>query len=336
MRVILRCDAGRVWGLSLGHAFRCLALAEDLAAGGASVRFMMKDHADGVAVVRARHFPVEVVPVDLPGDQEMDMLAAADADAVLFDGPDLAAKDIGRVAEAGKWTLAIDEGGGRIEADVVINGSAAPQVHAYLPSRRATLYRLGPDWAVLGRDFDAAGQPRRAGPIRRILVTFGGSDPAALTAPVCAALAAAGLAAAIDVVLGPAHREAHAGGGLDRPATDLRVHHDLPSLRPLMDSCDLAIAAAGRTAYELARCATPMLLVPSQPIEAEVARAFDGLGMAADSGPIADPGWEHRFTALLHRLARDHPWRLGLGAAGPRLIDGRGRERVVGLLARTR
>jgi spore coat polysaccharide biosynthesis predicted glycosyltransferase SpsG/RimJ/RimL family protein N-acetyltransferase len=81
---------------------------------------------------------------------------------------------------------------------------------------------------------------------------------------------------------------------------------------------DVALSAAGLTAYELACAGVPSALVPIAPNQERVASAFGARGLALTGAALA---------ALLDRLA-DPSRRAALAAAGPAEVDGYGAFRV--------
>jgi len=135
----------------------------------------------------------------------------------------------------------------------------------------------------------------------------------------------------VDVVLGPGFGEAEeirAIAANDR----ILVHDAVPSLAEMMRRADLAIAAAGRTAYELAATGTPAILIPSQRLEAPVARAFERLG-ACVAMPDADPAvMADYLEAALRSLSADVARRTRMSRMGQAAVDAGGGARVAAAL----
>ncbi len=121
---------------------------------------------------------------------------------------------------------------------------------------------LGPHYALLGAEYAQLHPlvPART-ELRRVLVFFGGVDPANLTGRAVEALMAPELAhLAADVVLGlpSPHRQAVAEQVGRRPHT---THHGpLESLAGLMARADLAICADGTGTWECACLGLPSLV----------------------------------------------------------------------------
>jgi spore coat polysaccharide biosynthesis predicted glycosyltransferase SpsG len=172
----------------------------------------------------------------------------------------------------------------------------------------------------------------------RLLVTLGGSDPAGLTAPVVRALAHSSPPIRADIVLGPGFVGAEEIRAIAATAgAQIIVHEAVPSLAEMMRRADLAIAAGGRTAYELAATGTPAILIASHPAEAPVVRAFERLGTCLampDADADADPGAMAAYLqAALRSLSADVERRARMSRMGQAAVDGRGRDRVAAALA---
>ena len=121
---------------------------------------------------------------------------------------------------------------------------------------------LGPQYALLGPEYAQLHPlvpPRTE--LRRVLVFFGGVDPANLTGRALEALLAPELAAlAVDVVLGfqCPHRQAVEELVARRPHTTL--HDAQPSLAGLIARADLSIGGGGATTWERACLGLPSIV----------------------------------------------------------------------------
>jgi UDP-2,4-diacetamido-2,4,6-trideoxy-beta-L-altropyranose hydrolase len=109
-------------------------------------------------------------------------------------------------------------------------------------------------------------------------------------------------------------------------------HDDMPGL---MRHSDLAIAAAGSTAWELAYMGVPSLLLVLADNQAGVAAALDAAGAAVNLGQC-DPGFAPRLAGELQGLLADAPRRERLTEHARALIDGRGAQRVLEAMRCTR
>ncbi|NOZ28641.1 MAG: hypothetical protein GXP39_11390 [Chloroflexi bacterium] len=337
-RVLFRVDGGRIWGVSLGHVFRCLALAGELRERqGAHVAFLMRDYEAGVRLVASRGFDVQTIDREAGWEQEAAIIEGRPEEVVVFDLVDVAGKDTGRLMDRGKRIVVIDDTGNkRIEAHAVVNGSIVPEFLRYPESGRDTRYYLGPRYCILGEEFDDPPYREVQAEVGTILVSMGGSDPAGLTWKVARMLGRSLYTCNLVVVLGPGFEgRAAVESALRSYGGNCVVIENPSALASLMQSADLMILAGGRTAYEAARLGVPGVIIPSAEHEERVAEAFarEGTFLFLPQGwRLPEEEFERRLAPILDRLLNDRSLRARMSERGSSLVDGRGRRRVARLL----
>ena len=336
--VLFRVDGGRIWGVSLGHVFRCLALAGELRKRyGIPAGFLMRGDETAVGLVREHGFPVRVLDREIGYDQEITLMEERPEAVVVFDLIDVTARDTGRLRRGGKRVVVIDDTGGkRIDADVIVNGSIVPEFRRYPADGREARYYLGPRYCVLGEEFDGE-SPRPVSPqVEMILVSMGGSDPAGLTERVARCLARTALPCRLMVVLGPGFRGREAVVAALRPYRgSWTVVESPPLLAPLMRAADLVILAGGRTAYEAACLGVPGVLIPSIEHEEQVVEAFAREGAFLSLAPgwrLPEEAFARRLEEALTRLLMDRALRERMARRARQLVDGRGRARIAAVI----
>jgi len=284
--VLLRCDGGP--GIGFGHFTRCRALAAEFERNhGCRTRFWVERGAEllsDVALVAGPEGREIATIIDLP-----------------FDDPAPLPGGLPGVVAA------IDDGTARRLATEV---NFYPPVPALDWSGYSGTVFCGWDWVVLGPAF-AKAPPSRVKPARpRLLVTMGGADPRGFTGLALDALARVAGDFDIRVILGPAF-------DAPLPAGDYEAVRAPRDMRGEMLRADLAVAAFGVTAFELAACATPGIFLCLSDDHARSARAFEdaGIGVIGALEPAA------LAAQITRALAMPAP-------AQPRLVDGRGSERI--------
>lgn len=250
--------------------------------------------------------------------------------------------DVAYESECRPWArriLAIDDlADRRHDADVLLDptlGRGAADYAALVSGGCEVL--TGPRYALLRSEFAAAraaaldARDRACG---RLLVTLGVTDPGNLTETVLEGIAASGLALAVDVVLGSSaphlSRVLARAQAMPQPT---RVLVDAGDMAALMTAADLAIGAAGGTAWE--RCCLGLASITvtvaenQRPISDALVRAgaIESLGSGAGLTPEA-------VCAALVRLATDSKKRLRMARDAATVCDGRGADRVLRVLMR--
>lgn len=291
-----------------GHLGRALSLAEARWAGGTALELELLEGTltDGE---RARADASGLREVGggtptLPGSVTVVDVPEPKAVAVRFD-PSLLAVFDDRELFRGSAALVIQPSQaawhGPGEAGAVLAGYAYVPVSAAVRGLRSTVDRGFPD----------RGRPR-------LLVCFGGSDPARVTGRLAPALSA--IDAEIDVVVGASY----AGPTDDWPVP---VRRDPPDLVERLATADLALLAAGTMKFEAACLGRPMLLVAVADDQLPVGPAFAATGAARylGDGRTMDPA---AVAAAVTALLADGAARSELGASAARVVDGDGADRI--------
>jgi UDP-2,4-diacetamido-2,4,6-trideoxy-beta-L-altropyranose hydrolase len=341
--VVFRADASTAIGM--GHAMRCLALAQAFAdqCGGRSA-FLMADAPPAFAA-RALGEDATVTALGAtPGTLEdaAETVALArlhGAGWVVADGYHLDGGYQRALVDAGVRVLALDDHAhlDGYQADLVLNQNLGADPEAYRDRAPRSRLLVGPRYALLRREFRTFDDAPRDAPAttRRILVTLGGSDPDDVSARVVAALAQIAGPLEIELLAGStnpnlASLERAAAAGL-HPVELVVDAHDMPHR---MAAADLAVTAAGTTSWELARIGTPQVAIVLADNQRPVARGLEAEGLAVSLGWHADLTHD-RIAAVVGALAGNAGRRAEMSRRGRELIDGRGALRVLAAMGLT-
>lgn len=355
MDVILRTDASLEIGT--GHVMRCLTLAHALRARGARCRFVSRQHSGHmIDAVGAAGFEVQALPESRPGaavgreqgiyaawlgvdpatdaQQARALLTDQPADWLVVDHYGIDARWETRMRPACHRLLVIDDlADRRHECDMLLDQTLNREPADYarlVPSGCSML--TGSRFALLRHEFTAERpaslQRQRSGHIRRLLIAMGGVDLHDVTSRVLAALAHCDLPADIevDVVMG---RQAPWQDKVRQAAQHLpfavRVHVGIDAMVRLMADCDLAIGAAGTTAWERCCLGLPTIAMVLAPNQREGAQALQAAGavvvIESDDRLELALATAWRSVAAPGVLAQ-------MSAAAAELCDGRGADIV--------
>lgn len=187
-----------------------------------------------------------------------------------------------------------DEGPGALYADLVVNELLTNRAQ----NRRAL---CGPRYTILRPEFAAA--PNR--PVhergQRILISFGGTDPAGLNARVGSLLA------------GYETLTLAAPGGLDGP-----------NMAEKMAGADLVFTSCGRTQYEAAALGIPAVTIAANERESRHYRCAGHLHLGLHAA-VSD----HAIQDAAQRLCSDPALRAEMAGTARAEVDGLGLDRVV-------
>jgi UDP-2,4-diacetamido-2,4,6-trideoxy-beta-L-altropyranose hydrolase len=353
--VLIRADASLRIGS--GHVMRCLALADALRARGWPSRFVCRAHDGHLAEkIRAAGHAITLLPIEVraPGDDAgasvhagwlgsewqrdaAQTLAAIGGERVPWLVADHYALDARWEAALRPFCarlLVIDDLADRPHAcDLLLDqnlGRVATDYARLLPAGTATL--IGPKFALLRPEFAARREQslerRRASGLRRILVGMGGADADNATARVLSALDVYPLPDDCRIVvalgaLSPWREQLQAQAERMRHPCTIRC--DVADMAALMAESDLAIGAAGGSAWERCCLGLPAIVVVLADNQRNGARALAATGAAAMIASVTDMA--DGLAPLLRALQADER-RMAMSSAASKLADGQGIGRL--------
>lgn len=240
-----------------------------------------------------------------------------------------------RALRAGGLPLVVmDEVGGKaLAADLIVNPLLIASRTRY-PGSRARVLR-GLAWLALDASYARAERRPIRGPLRTLLVTFGGVDRTGATIRAVRLLAGWRPEARKIIVLGPgfAHDAALKKTMSRFPSAGLEIVRGAKSLKALIVASDAVLTAGGNTLCEAACLGISALVAHEDPHERLQGRAFEKAGFARCLGPGRALTGRILFPAL---ASLDDPARRRRRAdAGRRLVDGLGAGRLARLLEET-
>lgn len=311
MIVAIHADAGP--GVGLGHVTRCTGLALALRRQGMipvmlnAAGLSLTPHYSALALAEIR--------CDIDVSALHDAMMRVGAAALVADSYRLDREALRRAVAGTKLVWFDDTATQPLLADMVVNGSPAAAALPYaLPA--ACVGLLGADYQVVRPGLVARD---RNGPVRRLLVTYGGADPKHVGPRLAEILPDS---VAVDFVVGPF---------ADIPTklpSHVRVHKAPADLLDLIHQADLALCAGGQTLFELAAAKLPSICMGI----GEDQRP--NLEMLSRQGAILFGGWadsadfaDHLRQALNRGLA-DESLRQSLAQRAHRLVDGQGADRI--------
>lgn len=306
--------------IGLGHVFNSLTIASELVRH--SVSFLVDRESDlAYRVLQDANYPVyRQQEADITDD-----VARLAPDVVINDRLDTSEAYIRALKRLRCTVINFEDlGPGARHADLVVN--------AIYPERDALPnHYFGQAYFCARPEFLLTEpEPVRA-EVKRVLITFGGTDPNDLTRHTLDAISAycAASGIAIDVVLGTGYPSTRAL----TPGVHVRVMRSVSDMSEFMRAADVVITSAGRTVFEVACIGTPAIVLAQN--ERELTHLFAseehgflnlGLGREASSKEI---------RSSLARLCADADMRADMQR---RMLNNdlrTGKQRVMGLIHRT-
>jgi len=189
---------------------------------------------------------------------------------------------------------------------------------------------IGPRFALLQQQYAELHlrAPPRLGPIKRILVFFGGADSNNLTAQTIAAFISLRRPNIdLDVVVGSGSPNIAAIRELTRAHHNITLYESLPSLASLFLKADLSIGAGGATSWERCCLGVPSLIITIAENQRQIAAALHQQGYArwlAHHDSVNEFLIQQALHDMLERKEIDE-----CSTRCMKLVDGRGTKRVL-------
>jgi UDP-2,4-diacetamido-2,4,6-trideoxy-beta-L-altropyranose hydrolase len=310
-----------------GHVMRCLALADALQRLGARCDFACAP--EGAALIT--RFGGGAFPVRALSDGRVGSLADG-ADIVVFDSYRIDAAMEGPVRAAGCPVAVIDDLADRPhDCDLLLDpgyGRTPADYAGRVPPAAVVL--TGPAYALLRSGFASLPVADRQrdcrGPVRRVFLSFGLSDPGGVAVRVYDALRARLQGVEVDLALADGVQSLPLLQHRARSDRNLHLHVNATGIEVLMARADLAIGAGGGSTWERAALHLPTLAVIVAENQRQMITRLTEAG-AVLSVALDQPGFDAALGTAYDRL-QDGTLRQTLADHAAGLCDGRGADRA--------
>jgi spore coat polysaccharide biosynthesis predicted glycosyltransferase SpsG len=326
--VAIRVDATPEIGF--GHLERMIELGAALAEENHRPVFVTRAKSTGLDRMKARG--IERI-VEVPEKADL----AGETDAILSAGPGFVVLDIGHTSHElaaalktpGCYLVSFEDlGEGRYLADIVVDANLT---EASNPRKIVTPTRflLGPAYAAVSRACRAARKRRRKfGPLKSVLVSAGGSDPAGVTAGVVAGLSPLSTEIDVEIILGPAFAGQKA---LDKAllgaARTFSIAEAPDDFAERLRAADLGILSGGVTLFEAAHLGLPAIVIAQNAAQLRNLPPFEAAGGIVSHGLAANKPYGN-LVAAIRELGVESK-RRAMAASLEEFVDGEGISRIV-------
>lgn len=299
-RIVFVITAGTKTGS--GHLRRALQLADELSHHDIEFRFAHEQADWAQDAILAAGYPITSMR---PGEAP---------DMLVFDHLDTDLANVAQARANGSSVVTLEDcGTGASHADAVINElyQDVGEDHRH----------YGPRYAVMRPEF--IGLPpkvlhRQATRPRRLLLTFGGSDPTHLTSRI---LGLVPLGCEVRVIVPPYM------GTTPLPSNETVVFVTEPCMAEQFMWADLAVTSCGRTVHEAAACGTPTIAIAANLRENRHTTCLGVLYL----GHHAHVG-DDEIRTTIQQVIDDDDVLLDMGVTMRKQVDGRGARRIVRII----
>lgn len=334
--LLFRADANV--SIGTGHVMRCLALAQAWQDAGGRAVFALAESTPAVLeMLRKEGVEALLVSAEAGTDEDSRQTASLAREQrvewVVVDGYQFGTDFQRALKTAGLRVLFLDDNGhaASYSAHLVLNQNVHAAESMYVRREPYTQLLLGTTYSLLRREFGAWKDWRREVPEtgRKVLVTFGGSDPGGFTAIVMQSVRQVKIPDLETVVVIGASNPHYAS--LEKIQAQLgravRLERNVSDIAKLMAWADLAVSAAGTTCLEMCLLGLPAIVVAVAENQQAAARELEKRNCVIQLD--AQSFSAGRVAESIERMLQERQTRQSLSQHGRELVDGDGANRVI-------
>jgi UDP-2,4-diacetamido-2,4,6-trideoxy-beta-L-altropyranose hydrolase len=281
-----------------------------------------------------RRFSVKIISGSLKKDlkQTIDFAGKINADVIITDSYELNEKYLNELKNRTNVLIVTIDDLNELKyypSDIVLNQNIYATKMRYNCSKGTKLL-LGIKYALLRKEFRKYIGMRKpiSGSVKKILVTFGGSDLQNLTLKTVKALNTLDGDFEVTLILGRGFkRKKELYKEIGKSKRKFRVKENIEDISKLMFESDVAISAAGSTSYELAFMGLPSIMICQAKNQYRIAEEMCKIGFSINLGPGGDVSTE-KINRAFKKLVKNKSLREKMSKVGKGLVDCRGVERV--------
>lgn len=324
MKVTILTEGSRELGL--GHIIRCISLYQAFEAENIEVEIV----AYGNGAVEEILAPFSHQIVNWINKPQVIGRLIKDTSIVIVDSRLVDKTTCDEIAKIVKVPVFVDDTQRlTYSRGIVINRTVLAEIKNY-PKRKGLIYLLGSKYMPLTKAFWYAPVKPIHKKIRRILISFGGSDPKNQTNIIANYLLNHYSKFIFDIII---------GNSFGKSSIDLKkskrifLHSSLSGeqMKNLMLRSDIAISAGGQTLFELARIGVPSIGVQVVDNQTDNITSLIKSGFLDFAGHCDDSEVLQNIVTKI-KLLRSYEMRKRRNIIGRSLIDGYGSVRIASFL----
>lgn len=322
--------------IGLGHLMRCRAIADSLASyPSLEIKFIISSLTERDAATLPEDCVYSLLSSDGNKKEALELgkiMSQQKVDLLITDSYFLSDRFYVTLKAQNPVVpvIAIDDFGEK--ADMLLSGFISFGLSAdrsLYPSNLLKYSAIGPEYFPLRREFLLARSKngQHGKPVKRVLVTMGGSDPENQTVRIAALLKRLRSLEIIDVLLGPAYTSREEIIKITSDDNRFVLHQSPSDVALIMEKADLAITGGGTTCNELVYLGVPVAVLVLAENQERMAAAVERFGCGRSLGYFRAVSDDSLFQAIKDII--NAPSSLAaMSDRGRKIIDGRGGERL--------
>jgi len=320
MKVFIITEAGKKVGF--GHLTRCTSLYDAFKENDIDAGLIVDGDKSCAQVLRKKRYQM----LNWLEDNARLFKIIKDADIAVIDSYLAKEEFYKELSKQANLAVYIDDNK-RIDypRGIVVNFSVYGRELAY-PKKKDVRYILGPEFALLRREFWNTPPKKINKLVKSILLTFGGNDSKGMTLKILNKINADYPLLTKYVAIGHAFSYVKQLKEISDKRTSFIYSPDAETMKRFMLKSDIAISAGGQTLYELARTQTPTIAICVAENQRLALEAWNKKGF------IKYIGWYQKAVSRISKTIKSFmpiKERKKSSEIAKRTIDGQGAKKLV-------
>lgn len=334
MNITFRLDASEEIGI--GHLMRCLALSEELINRGHRCYFLSKiDNEDLVEKIEKRKTIFKKLNSTTSLKEDLKKLIEfskeQEIDWVVTDHYGIDSEYIKKIKKNGFKILSVDDAA-QIDycSDIILNQNIGSEKLRYSKKINSELL-LGPKYVLLREELLRKNKMTESKNVKKILLTFGGTDNDNFTLKILKLLDSAIENKEFLVIAGPLNKFYEDIKKYSEDRNNITIIKSPENLADVYSKTDIAISAGGSSCYELAYFGIPNIIISIADNQLRIAEELEKQKVSIYSGKKDELNKEELIEKV-KELIKNQTLRKKMSSNGKKLVDGKGKQRVVNFM----
>ncbi len=330
--VIFRADGNKELGS--GHIMRCLSIAKVFLAHGQECVFATADHQGDPLLDRAGIPHVCLNSAWKNPESEikdfLEMIRSCHPKCVVLDHYFSTSVYRDAIRSQTKLVCLAPLTNLDCHCDVLINYKLGAKNEIY--SKDVGTLLLGPSYTPLREEFSGKGKKDIKQQVKHVLVSAGGSDPLGILMQIMSMVSSNchWSHVAFHFIVGALNPYMEEMKKIRHKNENIIIHQNVEGMSEIMELCDMAIAAAGTTLFELCACGVPTIAYILADNQIKMADDFAGLGLMLNNGDCRkEKNFIWNLQEKVELLLGDFAMRSFMSRNMQMLVDGKGAKRIV-------
>ena len=326
--VFIRADANEIIGT--GHVMRCISIARAFVEYGIDVRFVTADHrGDGlISSFGFQSICMDSEWTDMEHEPIKTLIIGYHPDLILVDSYYVTENYFHFLSDMIKVAYIDDFNASTWKIDYLINYNIYGNLLDYSSYKDSdTKLLLGPQFAPLRKEFKNVSLHKIKN-VTDIMVSAGGADPEGITEKLIEEVCPQWPNVKFHFVVGLLNPRLEIIQSLAKDNTILHINEK--NMSGLMQACDVAVAAAGTTLYEICAMGIPTITYTLADNQLTASEQFAKQEIMLSVGDCrGDREFIERLKYTLNSLVNNISLRFEMSQRMQKLVDGYGAERIV-------